>query len=194
MRKTTTLLLATLVLGTALQARAADEDGRFGIEGIGGSPCSEFSAAAKDRNSRNFAVYAGWIMGYVSQANRLTEDTFDLTPWQPVEVLIHQLTRYCAGNPTASFEQANAELLAFLMPQRMVEADTLMTFRSGTKATMIYESVLTTLAANLKAAGYENDGDPVSVSRAIKAFQEAQNLPVNGLPDVNVLARLVSGG
>lgn len=182
-------MIAAMCLCTA--AYATDENGQFAIDGVGGAPCIQFTEASRDIKGQVYAVYAGWTMGYVTAHNRLVDDTFDLTPWQAVEVLLAQVGSFCKANPETSYESALAELVKFLEAKRMKVADEVIQFQHQGQAVVIYKSILTQASEALAAQGYPNDGTPDAMTAAISDFQGKEGLPVTGLPDVNVLARLL---
>lgn len=64
----------------ALSASAATNEGLFAARGIGAQACETISDAAEANRDANIAALSTWIAGYVSHANRVTDDRFEVTP------------------------------------------------------------------------------------------------------------------
>ena len=94
-----TALTATSAVPAFAQAGAT--------EGPGASACENL-VEAKNNNQDNYREYALWISGFLTAANAYEADTFDLTPWQPIEVSIAQVAAFCEANPEASVAQGMA--------------------------------------------------------------------------------------
>lgn len=189
-------LYASAQVGAAV---AADGDGRYAVDGAGRTACSNFiaaRAAAADGEAAAgaYRVYAGWIEGYVTAFNHFQSDTFDLTPWQTVELLGAKLAQFCEGQPETQFNDALNLLAQSLYGDRLKEASPVVQLRASGQAVAMYKAMLPRLHAALVAAdtdpGPATDQFTPAMAAALKAYQEAEGLPVSGLPDQPTLNNL----
>lgn len=168
------------------------------IETPGAASCAKLIEARDNRTeSPVYEIYAGYLAGYLTAANLYEDDTFDLTPWQPIEVVTQQVAQFCSGNPELTLFDAIKNYAAFLRPDRLQEPSELMTLRNGSQAVFVYSEVLARIRAKLVETGAvitDPDGQfDQSFGEAIIAFQQSNGLPVNGLPDLQTLLKIFYG-
>lgn len=187
------LRAAALAAGLAGAAHAADGDGRYGIDGAGRLKCEAFAKARQAENA-DYRVFAGWVDGYVTAFNHFQADTFDLTPWQSLELILAKLARYCDDNPGETFVAGLNLLAQALYDERLTAASPVVQARAGTQAVILYEAMLPRIHAALKTRGYKPGGEDgrftEAMSGALRAFQKAEGLPTSGLPDQPTLNSL----
>ena len=186
----TGLICALLASPVALWA--ADENGKFAVDGVGARSCADFTSV-KDK-PEGARAFAGWTEGFITAYNIYTAKTFDVTPWQPVELLVAKMGKFCEKNPDVPYINGLSALIRTLEPGRMVEEDKFVSVRHSGKSVFLYTSTLDQLRVDLNAAGFEAgaEGAPYDDTfiNAVRAFQESKGLTLTGLPDaptMNVL-------
>ena len=182
-------LLAAATLA-ASHADAADSAGRFAVDGAGALDCARF-AAAREEGGVGAALFLGWIGGYASGFNHFREDTFDVTPWQTVELLALKLDGFCAARPEVRFVDAMNRLLAALDPQKLSEESEVVRLSHGEQAVFVYREMLARIRAALVEAGFPPaDASPEALTDALARLQSMRGLAVSGLPDQPTLNAL----
>jgi hypothetical protein len=186
---------AALALAAAAPAYGADAEGRFAVKGAGGARCAVFVEAREARNEAALAAYQSWMSGYLTAANRLSPETFDMIAWQGVGVLLAAIEGHCRRNPDLPFHAAIGALVTALAPDRVTARSALVRIPAGETTLVIYEETLRRAQKQLadrklytgRVDGKFGDG----TRRAIEAFQKSDNITVNGLPDQQTLFRLL---
>lgn len=177
---------ALALLAQAGAATAADGEGRYSVDGVGRLDCARFTAMRAE-NGPELRLFAGWIDGYVSGFNHFRDDTYDVTPWQTVELMVLKIAKYCEANPSTRFVVAMNELLATLAPQRLATESPVVQLERGGQAIFIYEETAERVRAALAEQGFtvgpENSGIDDATSTALGQFQTRHDLPASGLPD-----------
>ncbi|WP_169747392.1 peptidoglycan-binding domain-containing protein [Belnapia moabensis] len=175
-------------------ARAADAQGQFALEGGGGAKCSAF-VEAHDKRSPEVQLFLGWIDGYVTAANQLTPETFDLTPWQTGALLLDFAANYCRREPEHPFALAVSRVLGSLAPDRLRAPSTTVALQSGTRTVNLYEEVVRRAQQALSRRGYDVgtvDGAYGAKTRAaVEKFQTENRIEANGLLDQRTLFALL---
>ena len=185
------IVLLSLV---AAQAAADDAAGRFAVDGVGNRTCQQFTEALS--GDRTLAVaFAGWTDGFISAANALGQETFDLTPWQTVEVILAKMKTYCTANPDDIYVDAVGKLVSTLQPTRLTEASEIVQVAWQGKAVFVYRSVLERVRDRLRELGYDVAAEPGVYEgdfvQALLDFQRDTDLPATGLPDQPTLVGLL---
>lgn len=193
--KSCVLLAALGLLAAAPNARAADARGAYAIDGGGGAPCKAFTESRRAASGRANDLFAGWVDGYVSAANRSRPETFDLTPWQTTELLLLLLSRYCENYPEDRFQIAVDNLLDTLHPQRLVNYSDRLVVGEKAQGISIYREVLKRAQRSLASQGFytgQMDGNyDKAVHKAFRDYQEKNGLKATGLPEPETLYRLL---
>ncbi|MEQ9640179.1 MAG: peptidoglycan-binding domain-containing protein [Alphaproteobacteria bacterium] len=175
-----------LATTAATTVRAADEQGRFAVKGPGLASCQDFVNHVQDK-SQTFYVMGGWLLGFLSAHNLHMEETYDAASWQSGEVLLGLMENYCKQRPDERYAEAAIKLIRLLMPYRLTTESRLIRAENGEHRVAVYEEVMRRAQEALKAQGYYSgvvDGlyGPGSKT-ALSKFQEANKLPVTGVPD-----------
>ncbi|WP_270937716.1 peptidoglycan-binding domain-containing protein [Falsiroseomonas oryzae] len=183
-----------LLLALAAPAQAADAEGRFALKGGGATSCANF-VEARRMGAGDLRLFEGFVDGYVTAANLLTPDTFDLVPWQTTALLLEMLGAYCQRTPQAQFAAAVTRLVSALSAERLRSSSNLVGARSASGVVPLYAEVLRRVQDALRARNYtvpEANGAWDEYTRlALERFQRENNLPVNGLPDQRTLFALL---
>jgi len=187
------LIPAAFALGLAGPIAAADAGGRFAVDGAGRQSCARFSAAQEARGPA-LTMFAGWIDGYLTGFNHFNDDTFDVTPWQTVDLLVLKMARYCAEHPEERFIDALNKLIVVLAPQRLTEESPLTAVSANGLNVLLYTAQVDRIVEALAAQGFLEpgaaDGLDAAGARALRAFQADRSLPESGLPDQATLNAL----
>lgn len=175
-------------------AQAADSEGRFMVKGGGRATCAQFLAAQQTQNNE-FVSLAGWVDGYLSGLNQSEPGTFDIAPWQGVELLLAAIAGHCREHPEHSFHQAAFRMTEGLRPGRLIDRSELIEARVEDKSVVLYRATVQRIQERLKLRGLYNGAinqeyDAATIE-AVKAFQTERKLPVTGLPDQLTLANLL---
>ncbi len=182
------------VLLAAGPALAADAQGRAAPKGWGLASCQQFLDSAKESQDNVFRL-ASWIEGYISAANIYTDDTYDLAPWQNAGYLLELIGRNCQNNPDERFIRVVHAYVQYLHNDRLRTRQEQIQAASGDNRILVYKSVLRDVQEALNDAGY-SAGTPDGLygqgtRGALEAYQQANNLPVTGLPDSLTVERLL---
>lgn len=182
------LTLSGLIAGPSFGQQGA-------AEGPGTALCEALVASRTD-NQAGYREFASWISGFLTAANAYEDDTYDLTPWQPIQLSMGQVHRYCEANPKASVAQAMSHYVAYLRPNRMTQPEEKTLIRNGTNGVHIYPSILAKVRGALIEQGFLIEGAPQNfgplLADALERYQTSKNFEVNGLPDDRTLVALLN--
>ena len=183
-----------LTLGVAA-AQAADDQGAYAIDGVGSRSCADLAKAYAEKDEKLLLAFASWTDGFITSYNIHAAQTFDITPWQTVELTLAKMNVFCQANPKTPYIEGLAKLMAVLKADRLTTSDELVLVRSGKQGTYLYRGMLTKIRAALQAAGIEV-GSPEgsfddSFAAALKSYQAKTGLPTSGLPDQQTLNALL---
>ena len=183
-------LAAVAFTALPLAAHAAADDGSFAVDGVGRAACSDFNAAVEARDERLVNAFGSWTSGFLSAANALSPQTFDLTPWQSEGLIMSQMQNYCAQNAEVPYVDAIARLIQALSPTKLAESAELTTLGSGDGAVQVYEPVVQGIRDALTEQGFEVAEGDMGLAEALTDFQSANDLEETGTPDQRTLAAL----
>ncbi len=180
-----------------LPSSAEDAGGRFAVDGVGRVTCARMlelrsGEGAEARLGR--ASLAAWVDGFLSAANLLTPDTYDLTPWQTTEVVEAMIASHCAANPDDAIALAAGRLTRALAGQRAAEAQETVSLRANGRAVNLYRGTLEAVREAVAARGLPTGavgGYDEAFAASVAAVQEEAGLPPTGLPDVPTLVTLL---
>lgn len=195
MKKTFKTQIALVLASLAFSSHVvgADADGNFAIEGAGTQSCAAYLTVRESR-SRDYYVFAGWVDGYLTSANQYWENTYDLTPWQSLELVMSALAKRCEDNAEKPFINVVNETLVSLTPGRLKKNSEVISVQNEGKRTFIYKDVLIDVQQRLAAldlySGEPTGAYSASVRDAMADFQRAEELSVTGLPDQMTLFHL----
>lgn len=185
---------ATLSMFIGGTANAADTSGKFAVRGIGGSPCSAFTAALQSKDEGAIKAYISWVLGYYSAYNRMVSGNFDAVPSSDLNAMISIVAGACQRSATVPVEQVTFNVLRSFAPLRLQAESPLVTLTSEGKTLEVREETLKFVERRLKELGHykglETGKASTQIVQAIKAFQSAQKIPATGLPNLVTLIRI----
>ena len=187
-------LTVLVLLLPARFAPAADADGNFAIKGAGRATCQRYLDERKTR-SANYRLFGGWINGYLTAYNQLTDQTFDVAPWEATDTLAAALANFCRQNPEQLFFVGVTRMARALSEARLTENSLMVRTRVGEN--YVYQEILKRAQRKLKELGHYDgpvDGQFGDATRAaFEAYQTEQSLEASGLPDQFTLLKLFRG-
>ncbi len=176
-------------------ANAADEKGKFAVRNAGMVSCKVFTTESeRQKKSKTYAMYVGWIDGYISAANQFTNNTFDLVPWGNTPFYALLIAKHCEKFPNELFYVAVNKFIGSQVKTRLTKESFFITLKSGKNVTQVYKDVLKVVQQILKTEKYyvgAIDGAyGPGTKAAFEKYQKANKLAVTGLPDQLTLYRL----
>jgi hypothetical protein len=186
-------VLGMLLACAAVAAQAADEEGRFAADGVGNRTCQQFLDAIED-DERLTVAFASWTEGFMTATNALNDDTFDLTPWQTVEVIMLKMQVFCRNNPDTVYMLGLGQLISTLVPDRLTDSDEIVRVEADGRATFIYRGVLEAVRGKLEERGLTVPKEPGVFDElfvaALRELQGELGIPESGLPDQRTMIAL----
>lgn len=185
--------LAVVWIGTIGAADAADRSNKFAMKGAGLVTCENYLKARAEKLP-SYPNFAGWTMGYITAINQRGFETFDVAPWQSIEILMTLLEAFCKRNLEQRFGLAVMALTNSLLKGRTSENSPVVTTGEADQKVSLYQAVLRKIQLALAERGHyqgATDGAWSDATRtAIEAFQNAENISATGLPDQRTLYQL----
>ncbi len=190
------ILAIALMLLVAGAARAGDADGHHAVRGAGVVDCAAF-LAEKEANSEAYVMIGGWIDGYLTAYNQLSDATYDITSYQSTELLVTVIEGHCEGNPEHRLFTVVGSIAEQLREQRLREASPILNVRVDGKATRLYRETVARMQARLGESGYY-DGPAsgnydAATLEAVQSFQTSIGYEPTGFPDQATLWKLFAG-
>lgn len=181
----------------ALSAPAATTEGLFAARGIGAQVCDSISDTDEESRDASVAALSTWIAGYLSHANRVTPDRFEVTPVVDNRVLAAIVVQLCTQNPAALIENVFASVLDLTAAGGQPTESDLIELRNGDAVTTLRAAALAEVQQALASldllAQADIDGAYGPRTRnALTAFQEQRSLAPTGVPDPVTLLNLFS--
>lgn len=188
------ILVAIACLGFfASSALAATTDEKYVIKGAGNGSCERF-VTEREAQSQAYALFGGWLAGYITAYNQLTDETFDIAPWQNLDLLAAFLDNFCRQNPDLAFVSAVGAMISALQPTRLRTASEKVDAAAGDDRVTLFRNVLRDVQIRLTDLGhYQGEADGLygeGTRRALEAYQQSKALPPTGLPDQRTLFEL----
>ena len=103
------LLVAVLVLGAGVDARAADSAGNYAVWGAGGASCHRFQRSSAEASSEQ--AFRNYLMGYMTAYNAIVENTYNGLGGLSLEDALAWLDNYCSLHKLDSFDRAVVDLM-----------------------------------------------------------------------------------
>ena len=188
--------LAALALGVlAAPSYAGDADGRYAPKGIGLMPCGQFLQAAEE-GKPEAALAMTWVTGYISAANMILPETYDLVTWQD-GLLPSIIASICQQAPDQPIAVASAEVISAFGASRLQSAEVPEEIVVGERKRLLYPTTVKQMQQALKNAGQSVtvDGDfGPGTQTALRTFQTSRGIPATGFPDEPTMVALFAGG
>jgi len=178
------ILHATLAVGIASSAPAlaAGEDGRFALSSLATLSCGQVVGATEQSEGEDLQTLVSqlsiWLGGYLTHANRVTPDVFDIVPSAAEPDVLAVIVNRCEQlKPEASFEAATADVVGLLSTLAKSRESSVRLFDGVLR---LRESVIVRVHERLIALGHL-DGragaivgpSPREVIRAFQASRES---------------------
>ncbi|WP_282606338.1 peptidoglycan-binding protein [Pelagibius sp. Alg239-R121] len=175
-------------------ALAADSNNKFAMKGAGFLPCQIYVKAREDKNNVYYMI-GGWLEGYISAHNRLSEDTFDVMSFESLELLLSVIEVHCRSNPEDVLYGVVDSMLTEFGPDRLEASSPKVQIVEGERKTALYRETIRRMQVKLTELGLfkdEADGRFNDATRsALIAFQSDLNFETTGFPDQTTLWRLL---
>ncbi|MCB1683935.1 MAG: peptidoglycan-binding domain-containing protein [Pseudomonadales bacterium] len=188
-------LTATLVLWifATLPAQASDRNGEFALKGAGFLPCQVF-VLEREKQSTIYYMIGGWLEGFLSAHNQYMDQTYDVTSFETLELLLGVILNHCQSNPNDRLYTVFNSILLKLQPDRIVLDSPKVEIAEGDRKTQLYRETIRRMQEKLAARGLFKeaaDGRFTDATRsAIIAFQSDIEFETTGFPDQTTLWRL----
>ena len=187
------LSFAALVSILPVSSFAASSDGSFAARGIGAQNCESLTTALTGETKEVTSIQLGaWVAGYLSHANRVTPETYDVMPIQNIYGIATILARICDRNPQSLVEPAIDSIVSIMGDYTQPTDSPLSIVENAGTEIAVRQSVLADAQRILIAQGYLDPGNDdgaygPKTRDALSQFQQAKNLEANGLPDALTL-------
>lgn len=188
-RRLRIVVAAAFAALTASPALTATGEGTFAVRGLGASSCGEVVAALTGPDTAVTATQmASWIAGYLTHANRSTDEHFDVMPIQDIYGISTIIARICENHTDSLLEEVAASVLDLMAPFAQTESSDLIDIEVDGQTVRLRQSAMAMVQQRLidRGALPEGSADGLygrNTRSAIGAFQAASNLPETGLPD-----------
>lgn len=194
------ILPATLAVGTAFSAPAfaADEDGRFALRSLATLSCGQVVGAIEQSEGEDLQTLVSqlsiWLGGYLTHANRVTPDVFDIVPFAAERDVLAVIVNRCEQlAPETNFEAAAANVVSVLSSLAVPRESPLRNFEGMLP---LRESMVVRVQERLIALGHlEGAADGVvgpMTRSAVVAFQEARGAQNTDFLDIDGFLALMA--
>ncbi len=183
------LALAGSVAGPSTVGAAVGDV--YALRGAGQLSCTQYLEAYAEEG-RVLYMTAGWIDGYVTALNRLQDGVFEHLSWQETGLVLDLLRNHCTANPEDVLANAVHLFVEATAVTRLTEASELTEIPAAEGGSIdLYRATISRVQSTLAELGhYKSTVDGAfgpGTAEALKAFQAANGLPENGLPDQRTL-------
>lgn len=174
-------------------AFASDKNGQFALKGAGFLPCQVY-VHEREKQSNVYYMIGGWLEGYLSAHNRYAENTYDVTSFETLELLLSVIQNHCQSNPNDRLYTIVNSMVQQLHPDRIEEESPRVEITEGEFTARLYRETIRRMQAKLAALGlYKDPVDGIytdSTRAAIMAFQSDLEFETTGFPDQATLWKL----
>jgi Putative peptidoglycan binding domain len=178
----------------ASAAFAADDRGSFAMKGAGFLTCKKF-VAEREKKSNIYYMIGGWLDGYITAYNKYVDDTYDITSFESLELLLRLMQNHCQSNPNDRLYPVINSIVETLNPARLQRGSPRVEIRVSDRKTVLYRETIRRIQTELTRRGlYKGalDGRFTDATRsALIAFQSDINFTTTGFPDQATLWRLL---
>lgn len=178
----------------AAGAFAADDGGKFAMKGAGFLPCQVFTAE-REKKSATYYLIGGWVEGYITAYNKHVADTYDITSFESLELLLSVMQKHCESHPKDRLYPVLDAMLVTLNPDRLRRGSERVRIAEGKRKTVLYRETVRRIQAELSRRGLYKaavDGRFTDETKSgIIAFQSDINFETTGFPDQATLWRLL---
>ncbi len=182
-----------LLLQTTM-AFAADDNEKFAMKGAGFLPCQNYLKAREDKSNIYYMI-GGWVEGYISAHNRLAEDTFDVAPFESLELLLNVIQNHCQTNPNHRLYAVLNSIIIGLQSDRLRQESPRVQVTEGKRKATLHRETIRRVQSKLRQRGlYKSKVDgrfTEETKSALMAFQSDLSFETTGFPDQTTLWRLL---
>ena len=187
------LVLLGLLFHTAT-ASGADEEGNFAMKGAGFLPCETY-VKEREKKSNIYYLISGWLEGFITAHNSYTDDTYDITSFESLELLLRVMQNHCESNPRDRLYSVINSIIIKLEPDRLMHISRRVQIREGERTAVLYRETIRRIHVKLTQLGlYKgeiNDKFTAATKSALMAFQSDLDFEMTGFPDQTTLWRLL---
>lgn len=186
------LLAASVGVAAGHQPAEAAVDDVYALRGAGQLSCAQYLEAYEEQGSVLYMT-AGWIDGYVTAKNEVEPGVFEHLSWQETGLVLDLLRNHCDANPNDGLANAVQLFLRATSATRLTEKSEIVEIPvpESNVSLDVYQATIARAQRMLAELGhYDSTVDGLygpGTAAAIRAFQAAQGLPENGLPDQRTL-------
>ena len=186
-----------VLLGLLLNTPVAvpdDDGGNFAMKGAGFLPCSVYTTE-REKKSNIYYMIGGWLEGYVTAHNKYVDDTYDVTSFESLELLLLVIDNHCRSNGDDRLYSVINSIVAKLQPDRLRHNSRRIAIQQGERKTALYRETIRRIQHELTTRGlYKGEVDGVfseATKAALMAFQSDVELEMTGFPDQTTLWKLL---
>lgn len=187
-------ILLCLPLFFTSGALAVDDAGKFALKGAGFLPCGIY-VSEREKRSNIYYMIGGWLEGYLSAYNKYNEDTYDVTSFETLELLLLVMDNHCKANPQDRLYSVINSLIIQIGPKRLQRESPKVEIKNGDRQTVLYRETIRRIQSELTQLGLfkgELDGRYTDATKAaLIAFQSDLDFETTGFPDQTTLWRLL---
>jgi hypothetical protein len=188
------LPIVTCVFIYVANASATDHAGKFAMKGAGLLPCSVY-LTERESESKVYYLIGGWIEGYMSAYNKHTADTFDITSFESLELMLLLIKNHCESHPSDRLHGVLDGVFVKLAPHRTLTENELVIVSDAERSTSLYRDTVRRIQLELTRRGlYKGEVDGhynEGTKSALIAFQSDIRFDKTGFPDQASLWRLL---
>lgn len=145
---------ASLLLG-GQALHAADTDGLFAIRGVGGARCeaflSDIDGESDEARSEAVGLLTTWLSGYLTHANRVYDETYDVVPLASDQDVLAVVAESCRQAPESTVAEVAHSVMAILSGLRVTEQSDVVSIEPGT---LVREPVVFAIQQRLVDLGH----------------------------------------
>lgn len=167
------------------------------VEGLGAQPCSKLVDVQRTKDTSGYVAFGAWIGGFLTAGNIYEDDTYDLTPWQPLEMSVGQVMQFCKANPDRPVVHGVSAYMQFLKAGRLRSESPILTLEHDGNKMQQYEAVTDQVRDKLRAEGYLKSLSGAWDNEAIQAmlsYQRDKGMTPTGLPDLPTMLKMFVQG
>ncbi len=187
------LVLCGLLFHTTA-AFAADDGGKFALKGVGFLPC-KILVIEREKKSNVYYLIGGWIEGFLTAHNKHADDTYDITSFESLELLLSVMDNHCKSNPNDRLYSVINSIVIKFNPDRLRQESQKVKIGEGERKTALYRETIRRIQTKLAGLGlYKGDVDgrfTDETRSALIAFQSDIDFETTGFPDQTTLWRLL---
>ena len=186
------LSITTLSL-FSISAFAGDTAGKFSVRGAGLIDCETF-ITEKAQESAAYMMMGGWIDGYFTGLNQMSENTYDLTPFQSTELIAKIVENHCAQHKSARLFSVLSSIAGQLTEHRIEVGSEMVRINVADNSTVLYRETIARMQSRLAAMGFFTEaatGDfDEQTLLGMQTFQRSIAFEPTGFPDQATLWKL----